>query len=362
MLGLCVGACDRRDPQPKAKKQQVLSVTKPGAGIAVSASQEDFWKDATKVSIPGPVSLAWGPPDVLYIGQSGTAEVGAACVMALDLASGNLRRILGIENDHFSAAPGDAGLASHIRWPESLAVDPHGSLWIVDNVADAVLRLDIVRGKITHVVGGNDKSLLTRPSGIAINARGRIFVSDLQDIPSSPSINHRIVEIDPKSGSITTVLGSGLRYPKGLSATNDMLYIADEGHNGIVQYDLRKHTDDILEVSRPGHTDPEQLSYPSNLAIDGKSNLYVAEGKRIRVIDLKKRGIRSIADDDSPANGTAIKARLHGVSSIAVDHRGSLFVSEPFNNLIRRIDLKSGRSTTIAGNGLPDRSHEPRED
>jgi hypothetical protein len=139
-----------------------------------------------------------------------------------------------------SAGTPDPGLVD----PEALAVAPDGSLLIVDQGRDQVLRrwpdgrLGVIAG--TGAVGhGGDggpatKAELDRPSGLAVAPDGTIYVADAND--------HRVRAISP-SGIIRTVAGNGtagdagngvpavrgeLGYPNGLALARDgTLYIAD---------------------------------------------------------------------------------------------------------------------------------------
>ena len=80
----------------------------------------------------------------------------------------------------------------------------------------------------------------------------------------------------------------------------------------------------------------------------------------IRRIDGKTKKISTIAGNGRPGfggdGGSATEAQFNQPHSIAIDGKGGLYVADIGNHRIRRIDLKSGVIDSIAGNsqrGLP---------
>ena len=69
--------------------------------------------------------------------------------------------------------------------------------------------------------------------------------------------------------------------------------------------------------------------------------------------DLKTRLIRTIAGTGdsgwSGDGGTACAARLNEPKGIALDAEGNLFIADSENHVIRRIDRKTDRISTVAG-------------
>jgi len=51
--------------------------------------------------------------------------------------------------------------------------------------------------------------------------------------------------------------------------------------------------------------------------------------------------------------GPAVRARLNQPFDIVCDGQGNLYLSHTYNHCIRRLDGKTGRIDTIAGNGTP---------
>lgn len=98
-----------------------------------------------------------------------------------------------------------------------------------------------------------------------------------------------------------------------------------------------------------------ELNNPSNLLFDAEGNLLVADSlsHAIRRINTTSGAIETIVGsagkygliDDMPAAA----ARLWSPMAIALDHAQNLWISDSYNNRIRRVDAASGIITTLAG-------------
>ena len=98
-----------------------------------------------------------------------------------------------------------------------------------------------------------------------------------------------------------------------------------------------------------------QLSFPTAVAVDKAGNLYIADSfsHRIRRVDTKGTittvaGIGELGYGGD--GGLAVRAQLSFPSGVAADYAGNLYISDPGNNRIRRVDA-DGTITTIAGTG-----------
>jgi hypothetical protein len=113
-----------------------------------------------------------------------------------------------------------------------------------------------------------------------------------------------------------------------------------------------------------------RLANPAGLAIDRAGNLFIAENtrNRIRKVDGATGIITTVAGGGtidairflapvastggfSGDGGPATAARLDTPQWIAVDAAGNLFISDLFNNRVRRVDAKTGIITTVVGSG-----------
>ena len=164
--------------------------------------------------------------------------------------------------------------------------------------------------------GPSTAANLRSPSGIAVDRRGNMIISD--------GANHRIRRVDGASGIITTVGGTGIG---GFSGDN-------------------------------GPANEAMLNFPQGVAVDATGNTFIADNlnHRVRQIDasgtvttVAGTGQQGFSGDD----GLATAAMLAFPSDVAVDDRGFLFIADTASHRIRRVDLASGTIVTIAGNGQP---------
>jgi uncharacterized protein (TIGR03437 family) len=89
-----------------------------------------------------------------------------------------------------------------------------------------------------------------------------------------------------------------------------------------------------------------------SIAVDGAGSLYIADTNNHRIRKVTNGTISTLAGAGVPGNmdGIGTKAIFSFPKGIAVDARGNIFVADPGNNLIRKVD-SNAVVTTIAGNG-----------
>src|SRR6201988_427284 len=91
-----------------------------------------------------------------------------------------------------------------------------------------------------------------------------------------------------------------------------------------------------------------ELSSPEGIAFDASGNMYFADGNnnRIRKIDAGTGIITTIAGTGtygySGDNGLATAAQLFGPETIAFDASGNLYITDGYNNRIRKITTSTG--------------------
>ena len=100
-----------------------------------------------------------------------------------------------------------------------------------------------------------------------------------------------------------------------------------------------------------------QVGNPYGLTIGPDGALYVCEidTHRIRRIDLKNGNISTVAGTGemgySGDGGPATKAKLNQPYEIRFDKAGNMFFVEMKNAIVRRVDAKTGVISTVAGTG-----------
>ena len=99
------------------------------------------------------------------------------------------------------------------------------------------------------------------------------------------------------------------------------------------------------------------FNLPHELRFDAQGNLYIADmaNHAVRRIDAKTRVITTFAGTGqggySGDDGPAAKAQLKQPHSIQFGPGGDLYICDIGNNVIRRVDSKTGAISTFAGTG-----------
>ena len=91
------------------------------------------------------------------------------------------------------------------------------------------------------------------------------------------------------------------------------------------------------------------------MAVDGSGNLYIADAGNQRVRRVDGAGVITTVAGNGTSNysgdgGPAVEASLRGPVKVAVDGLGNLYIADSANNRIRQVD-RSGIITTVAGVG-----------
>lgn len=101
-----------------------------------------------------------------------------------------------------------------------------------------------------------------------------------------------------------------------------------------------------------------QMNNPYGLTIGPDGALYFCDrdNHRIRKIDLKTRKITTVAGSGEKAyagdGGPATAASINWEHELRFDRAGNLFVADTNNCCVRRVDMKTGMISTVAGTGV----------
>ncbi len=101
------------------------------------------------------------------------------------------------------------------------------------------------------------------------------------------------------------------------------------------------------------------FNLPHEIRFDAKGDLYVVDmtNHAVRKIDMKTGIITTVAGNGTPGysgdGGPATKAQLAQPHSIQFGPDGHLYICDIKNHVIRRLDMHTGIITTVAGTGSP---------
>lgn len=101
------------------------------------------------------------------------------------------------------------------------------------------------------------------------------------------------------------------------------------------------------------------FNLPHEIRFDAAGDLYIVDMQNhaVRKVDMKTGVISTFAGTGQPGysgdGGPASKAQFKQPHSIQFGPDGSLFICDIGNNVIRRVDMKTGLISTFAGTGKP---------
>lgn len=274
----------------------------------------------TEGEICNPYGVTVGPDGALYF-----CEVGNYCVRRLDLRT---RRLSTVAGDRRPGYTTDRVLATDapLNEPYDVQFDHLGNLYLAELANNVVRKVDRATGVISTVAGNGTpgfsgdggpgwQAQLRQPHGLAFDLRGGLLIADLG--------NGRIRRMDVRTGIIETMAGTG-----GRRWTPD---------GGVLP-------NVVLDGPRALSVDPEGNVFVSMR--EGNA-IYRIDSKSNRIFRIAGSGLRGYSGDGGPA----LDARFDGPKGIAYADDGSLYVADTENNVIRRIDLKTGIITNVAGTG-----------
>ncbi|PKB73424.1 MAG: hypothetical protein BZY75_01910 [SAR202 cluster bacterium Io17-Chloro-G7] len=186
-------------------------------------------------------------------------------------------------------------------------------------------------GKIQTFVGTGERgyagdggpaasALLSEPFMCAFDAQGNLYVAE--------ATNHCVRRVDPATGVISTVAGTGR-----------------EGYSG-----------------DGGPATQATFNQPYSLQIDSNGDIYIVDRLNavVRKVDAATGIISTVAGTGEPGyggdGGPGHAAQLREPNDCFLDGKGGLLIADIQDQRVRRLDLSTGIITTFAGNGLKERT------
>ena len=214
---------------------------------------------------------------------------------------------------------GDAdgtGSAAQFWYPRAVAADSAGNVFVADTYNHTIRKVTLA-GNVTTLAGaawssGNVDGMgsaaqFNRPSGVAADSGGNVFVADFY--------NNTIRKVT-SAGVVTTLAGSAVDYPGSADGTGSAA----------------------------------RFNGPYGVAVDSAGNLFVADYYSSTIRKVTSTGrvttLAGSAGSYGSADGTGSAAQFYGPRGVALDSAGNVFVADCYNNTIRKVSA-AGVVTTI---------------
>jgi len=277
------------------------------------------------------------------------------------------------------AGDGGPATAAKFTYPRGIGKDSLGNIYIADTNNNRIRKID-TSGIISTFAGtgtagfsGDGGSAaaakLNNPFGVSVDRSGNVLIVDCG--------NHLIRKVNT-SGIISTIAGTGtagfsgdggpataaqLNTPSQIAFDSPgNIYIADAYNSSVRKINTAGIISTVAGIGTAGFSGDggpataAKFGYSlDGIAIDSADNIYIADTKNNRIRKVNASGIvTTVAGTGTIAyNGDGIaaaSANLNNPYKIGFDSAGNLYISDYYNDRIRKIDT-SGIITTFAGNG-----------
>ncbi|MBW8799322.1 MAG: redoxin domain-containing protein [Streptomyces sp.] len=262
-----------------------------------------------------------------------------------------------------------------LRFPGKALLLPSGNFLVSDTTRHQLVELaadaeTVVRrigtGTRGFTDGGADTVSFSEPQGLALLDDGSVVVAD--------TVNHALRRLDPATGAVTTLAGTGRQWWQGsptsgpareidLSSPWDVavfggkVWIAMAGVHQLWAYDPERGTVAVAagttnEGLVDGPAAEAWFAQPSGLAATA-DRLWLADSETsaLRWVDLEGHVHTAVGTglfDFGHRDGAAEQALFQHPLGVTALPDGSVAVSDTYNHALRRYDPATGEVTTLA--------------
>ncbi|MDD4885918.1 MAG: hypothetical protein PHO64_03235 [Thiomonas sp.] len=232
--------------------------------------------------------------------------------------------------------------------------------------AQAAGTLEVYAGAIGpgEYNGGNfAQARFHDPRGMALDAQGNVFVADyvnsvVRKLGTDGLVSIVAGQVEQRDARNGPALQARFYSPECVAVAADgTLFVSDSGSNTV-----RRIGRDGLVSTLAGKLEVEgfadgpgskaRFNHPVGLGVNAQGAVYVADAYNSTVRRISAQGVVSTLagspGDTGWRDGRGSQARFNTPVGLTLDAQGQIYVSEYFNNVIRKV-MPDGTVTTFAG-------------
>ena len=249
--------------------------------------------------------------------------------------------------------------------PSGVAGAANGTIYMSDTGSNVIYQLSEDQSSLTGLFGSGltgfangaaKLAIFNTPKGILIES-GALYVADTS--------NH-VLRVVSNTGDVSTFSGSGavgfrdgrsaiarFHSPTGIAKdpNTGVFYVADSGNHAIRMIDNDGFVTTIAGSGMAGKSNGKganaTFNFPRDVAVDDLSNIYVADSGNSVIRKISSDGTVTTYAGSYAAgfkNGDATTCQFNSPYGIAIDKVGDLYISDTFNNRIRKVTKIIGLS------------------
>ena len=175
-----------------------------------------------------------------------------------------------------------------------------------------------------------------------------VFVDKYNNLYLSDCTNHRVIRFAPNSSVPVTVAGNGTRgsaanqlaCPLGFSVDDvGTVYVADYWNHRIQKWMNGASSGiTVAGTGRSGNASA-QLDSPKWVAVDTNGFMYIADTSNNRVVRWAPNATQGVCIVACTSTSGTQANQLNGPTSLAIDSRGSIYVSDQNNNRVQKFQI-----------------------
>ncbi|MFC9289292.1 NHL domain-containing thioredoxin family protein [Streptomyces sp. NPDC057052] len=264
---------------------------------------------------------------------------------------------------------------TNLRFPGRAVLLPSGNLLVSDTTRHQLVELAADGESVVRRIGSGARGFADGPAGTAaFNEPQGLALLDDSSVVVADTVNHALRRLDPESGRVTTLAGTGRQWTRGapdagparevdLSSPWDVarwqgkVWIAMAGIHQLWTYDPADRTVSVAA----GTTDEGLVDGPAAEAWFAQPSGLAATADRLWLADSETSALRWVDRDGvvrtavgtglfdfGHRDGAAGQALLQHPLGVTALPDGSVAVCDTYNHALRRYDPATGEVTTLA--------------